>query len=458
MRITSRARGRWTYGRRRHLVHGVAVLLSLVSFASPVAAQSADGQAPAAPAAPGVVAQVPVGRTPASGRPKPKVRFELDEHPTVILGPLQLALRASLRSESRRSDAPLDDGPGGLDLPRRRVGVDGALGDVVEFQIERELDRVTPWRDVYVNVRPVTQLQVQAGQFKLPFGLDENVGSVNLDFVNRSLLSRVVAPGRDRGVMVHGRVLRRIIRYEVGRFDHDGANAESKSGTRVSGGPTQVVRLSAQPFRHADSPAKEFQVGVAWAGSTLSEGLSSIKGETTMGRPFFASEYPVFGERRRIGFETRWRPGPFSVQAEYMRLTEERLGEGVEDTDLSPIRAIGWYASGTWVVTGDRKAAGLTETKHPIGRGIGAVELAVRVEDLAFDSAARGEEPSTSPRAEVIVGNRLRALTFGANWYLNRWVKLQLNVVRETVADPEQGPMPSKPTFWGRVVRLHFSL
>ena len=77
---------------------------------------------------------------------------------------------------------------------------------------------------------------------------------------------------------------------------------------------------------------------------------------------------------------------------------------------------------------------------------------------MTFDSAATGETPSTSPRADVILGNSNKVLTFGVNWYVNRWVKVQFNVLQETLADPSQGPLPSQPSYWSRVVRFQFQL
>jgi phosphate-selective porin OprO/OprP len=167
----------------------------------------------------------------------------------------------------------------------------------------------------------------------------------------------------------------------------------------------------------------------------------------------------VQGQRRRVGLEARWRPGPFSVKSEYIRVTTERLGQSVEDMDLSPVLATGWYVSGTWAITGEAKADGLDHPRHPILRGCyGAIELAMRVDGLAFGSTASNDLPSASPRADVIQGNSDRVSTFGVNWYPYRGIKVQLNVVRESIADPIQGPLPSQPVFWSRVVRFQFQL
>ena len=112
-----------------------------------------------------------------------------------------------------------------------------------------ELEGENAWRDVYANYQQFDFVQVQGGKFKLPFSLDENTSPTNLDFVYRSLAARVLAPGRDRGVMVHGRVLDRMVRYELGIFDQDGRNARSQNPERVYGERTLAGRLVVQPFR-----------------------------------------------------------------------------------------------------------------------------------------------------------------------------------------------------------------
>ena len=51
-----------------------------------------------------------------------------------------------------------------------------------------------------------------------------------------------------------------------------------------------------------------------------------------------------------------------------------------------------------------------------------------------------------------------KALTLGVNWTLNRFVKVQVNGIREHVEDPERNPVPNGAAFWSRVIRLQFVL
>src|SRR6185295_11096929 len=100
----------------------------------------------------------------------------------------------------------------------------------------------------------------------------------------------------------------------------------------------------------------------------------------------------------------------------------------------------GWYASGTWALTGETKSKGLDRPLHPLFRGgIGAVELAGRVEQIAFGADPSDDDGSNSPRSPVVLGNRDFVITMGVNWYPMRCVKIQVNGVREHIADPSVG-------------------
>jgi phosphate-selective porin len=80
------------------------------------------------------------------------------------------------------------------------------------------------------------------------------------------------------------------------------------------------------------------------------------------------------------------------------------------------------------------------------------------VERLTFGSTATGESASEGPRAEVIAGNSDRVETLGVNWYANRWLKVQFNILRDTLRDPTQGLLPEKAGYWSRVLRVQLSL
>lgn len=391
-------------------------------------------------------------------------KLSWENRPTVRYGDLvRIDVRARFAGDLRESDASLEESDTSrLDIARRRVGVTGVIAGVADFQVERELASARAWRDVYVDYRGFAHVDIQAGQFKLPFGLDENTSSANLDFVYRSRAA-ALSPGRDPGVMAHGRV--QTLRYELGVFARDGDNARGNDTPRVSGSWTAAGRLVAQPFRSSRSVLEDLQAGVAYTSSHVPAGIADLRWDTSFGQPFFRPEFAVRGMRRRVGLEMRWRPGPFSLQSEFVRLSSDRRGQSVEDTDLPPLVANAWYLHGTWLATGERKTKGADEPRRPLfGGGFGSVELAARVEAVRLSSIGTGL-PSTGPRAETILPHRDRAVTLGVSWSPNRWVRVQANLVRDTISIPpgEVGPSGpfvdgTSPSFWSHVLRFRFAM
>jgi len=426
----------------------VIVIAALMGLSQAVlAGQEIVASAPALPAT-----QAPVAAA--------ETKFVWREYPSIRSGRFRIDFRARFTADQRWSDSLSDDvDDARFDIARRRIGVAGSFGNLIEFQVERELKNDVPWRDVYIDVRPKRELGVQVGKFKMPFSLDENTSATNLDFIYRSLAASTLAPGRDRGVMVHGRVGGRLIGYEAGVFLHDGDNALANDPEEVQGDQTTALRLTIEPISARKGRDDDLRFGVAWTDSDVPEGMSAISGDTALHSHFFPSNLWVRGARRRIGGELQWRPGPYSLKAEYIRMSQQRLGQSVTDGDLPDATADGWYVSGTWAITGESKSRGLESPNRPLpGGGFGALELAGRIEAMTFGSGAAAGEGSRSPRSDVILRNRDQVATFGVNWYVNRWVKVLGNIIRESIEDPARGPVPSRPVFWSSVVRFQVVL
>jgi phosphate-selective porin OprO and OprP len=126
--------------------------------------------------------------------------------------------------------------------------------------------------------------------------------------------------------------------------------------------------------------------------------------------------------------------------------------------DLPALVAHGWYVSGTWTVTGESKSGGI-EPRRPLFRGgVGALEVATRYERFGFGTSFAGESDTTSPRGANLLETSDNAWTGGVNWYVNRWIKIQVNVIRERIEDVNRSPVPDRQLFWTRVVRLQFVL
>ena len=406
-----------------------------------------------------LLCSAPVAAAPQASPQESGVRVVWRDRPSIRFGGIaRVDFRVRLQLDARASELPADLETSDVYWARRRFGVDGGVTGWFSFQIEREIGDEYPWRDVFLTVERIPAVQILVGRFKMPLGLDENTSASNLDFVYRSRAADILSPGRDRGVMVHGHALHSVFTYEAGVFQHDGENGRPPGTTRVFGGQAFTGHVAAYPFRATDSPWQSLMIGAAFVRSEVAEGFPAIQGETVFGHEFYEPDLWVLGPRNRYGVEFRWLPGPYSLKAEYIRLSQERRQQSVEDTDFPPLLGIGWYVSGTWAITGERSAAARRNPPRPITKGgAGAIELAGRMEALEFRSTARNGLPSTSPRADAVLGNRLRVVTTGVNWYPVRFFKVQFNLMYESLADPEQGPAPAFSAFWSRIVRVQFA-
>jgi phosphate-selective porin OprO and OprP len=401
------------------------------------------------------------------------VRFTWKQHPSLRFGDaVRVDFEAKFQEDGHSSYANVS-GLNTWELHRNRVGIKGNIYKKIEYEVEYELTEkelterdlafgYTPnsqWKDVNVNLTYLRNAQIQIGKFKIPFGLDELTGVTHNDFVYRSLGASYLAPARDVGAMVHGSFRKHGLTYAAGGFTHDGDNARSK---KIQGGDgTFAGRVTARPLQlfGAASPGV-VEIGTAYAMSKLTDDSfrpNGLRGRTVMTQDTFYEPVYVKGHRRRWEADVDWTVGPASVRAEYTHVADDRLAQGIGDQDLPDAFAHAWYVTGTWVLTGEDKRRPLKAAGPLFAGGIGAVEVAARFERLWFDGAPGVDAPFRNPRAETIFTEGDRALTLGINWTLNRFVKIQVNGIREHVEDPERNPV-SDGAFWSRVLRLQFVL
>src|SRR5829696_5744340 len=342
-------------------------------------------------------------------------RFTLEDRPSVRFGE---ALRVDLTSlvdfEWRGMDGDADDDAG---FGRKRIGIDGRFLDVFAFEVVRDLgDDRDPWRDVLVEFRKYRALRVRAGHFKILFGA--------------------------------------ALSYMAGAFRHDGSGPPQGEDESWSGTQTLAARVVVAPFAASSVKLlRHIEAAFGYTNGDVSEGLNSAGLRTATGYEAFAPIY-VSGTRQRIGLDANLTHGPFSLRGEFLRMSDQRVRQGPLRGDLPDLVADGWDVSAAWMAIGDLKNSG-TSPRHPLFRGgIGAIQFAGRVEALGFHSDAAWNDPFRNPRAANVLANDFRAWTGGVNWFPVRYMKLQFNVIREHLGDPERRPDPTRGWSTSRVFRV----
>jgi phosphate-selective porin OprO and OprP len=319
---------------------------------------------------------------------------------------------------------------------RARLNLDGRLYRWIGFRIEGEFTEGVSLKDAYLDLAFLPELRLQAGQFKVPFGLEELTSSRFIDFVERSLVNEL-APSRDRGVMLYGDLMRGAVSYYLGGFNGTGEDTSDNNGDK-----DLAFRASFAPFRTSDSywlKGLQLAGNVTWGNQ---DSHSSAQGRTigrTINRFRFFAPQTARGERLRYGGDLAWLIGPAGLKFEYDVQTNERQGLGAGGVDLDDVTATGWYVSATYVLTGeDKLRSGNVVPRKPFipfsdQGGLGAFEVGIRWAELDFSSDDPVNLFDTSLSSANIPGggttaeNSAQSLTLGLNWYFNEWTRAMLN-------------------------------
>ena len=375
-----------------------------------------------------------------------------NKRPTIILGEhSRLEIHARLQSDylvrnEADSDAPPLSFDDRLSLPRKRLGVEGVFFNRVEFQIEGEVNDTQPWRDVFADVKVTRALRVRAGRFKVPFSLEQLTNGTDLDFIARASAVSDLAPARDIGVMVHGRVAARAIKYEAGVFEVDAATRVwTSDARRTLAGRVTVAPLADGKSRGSD----ELEIAAAILRTDIPESRGGPAGHLLMGDTFFRSMY-VNGTRTRAGASVSWNGRRATLRGEAIRSMDSRLGQAIDGSNLSALVSSGGYVMGIWhLAARDGRRHGPAPWR--------ALDLTGRFDRLAFGSGGAGDA-FLNPRADHVAPIGTNTWTGGVNYEPNRWVRVQVNTVREQIVDPlALLPIGTTPR-WSTVARFQVAM
>ncbi len=300
--------------------------------------------------------------------------------------------------------------------------------------------------DAYVNYRYSPYLQLQAGKYKSPVGLENLQSDPVTSFNERSLVTDLV-PNRDLGVALHGDVIKGTVNYWAGIFD----GAPDYNGTTTNSdyddNKAFAGRIFAQPWKNSDTDWLQglgFGVGGSYEddrAATNSVGNGLTPGYTTDGQQkFFSYASGAFanGEHWRLSPQGYYYYGPLSLLGEYA-ISDQRVQRGTTSTYLDNTA---WEISGGWVLTGEDAGYNGVTPKHPFDfrKGQwGAWQLVARYEQLDVDKKAFPTYASATSSAQSA-----EAWAVGLNWYLNKNIRANASYSRTTFSG-YTGAKPAVP-------------
>lgn len=355
---------------------------------------------------------------------------------------------------------------------RSRLGVYGELYETVEYRLEYDFhgDDSGALRPRFLdnwiaatNIPIVRNLIV--GHYFEPFSLERYTPNRFITFNERSLAD-TFAPKRNTGAMMYGNALDQRLTFALGAFrsnsDNFGEDVSINSGYAMTAHATLLAwyeelnddNLSLLHLGGSFSYRLPGDEPVRFA-ARPSVRLRQLGNPNSI--PFFVDTDDMFDAKHTylIGLESAWVYGPFSVQSE---LIGAHISRRQND---SPLFHAG-YIYGSWFLTGESRSYSPTSVLGRFREGIfqritprtavfdrtqgsgwtggGAWEVAVRWSYIDLNAAG-------------VQGGHLEEMTYGVNWFFNRYTKMQFNYVRPNL---EQDPSLARTAADFFSVRMQF--
>jgi phosphate-selective porin OprO and OprP len=297
--------------------------------------------------------------------------------------------------------------------------------------------------DAWVNYRYMPELQLRAGKFKSPVGLEQLQSDVNLAFNERALVSDLV-PNRDVGLDLHGDLWGGILSYDAAYLNGVG-DARNSSNVNVQDDQTFAGRIFALPFKTSKLDSLQgvgIGVGGSYGDSFNANGLPATTGGTLPGyitrgqQQFFA--YNPAGGAVVAADGTHWRIspqgyyywGPLSLMGEYAISNQKVRRSSAVPLTVATLQHTAWDVTAGWVLTGENATFNGVTPAHPfnpLAGQWGALQVVAGYSELNIDpdTFPLYANPATSARSA-------KEWAVGLNWWLNRDVRILASYSRTT--------------------------
>lgn len=319
----------------------------------------------------------------------------------------------------------------GFLLRRARIILQGTVYHNFDYNLTPEFAGNSPQiLDAYLNYRPLPELQLEAGKFKPPVGLEALQTDTTLFFNERSLASDL-APYRDIGAELHGDVFKGAFSYAAGIFNGLPDLNTSTINTNLDDDMAFGGRVFTVPFKNTSiSPLKGLGFGVSGSYEHDQKTAAALTpGFTTDGQEKFFTYNPgvvADGTHWRVSPQGYYYWGPLGVLGEYIVSDQEVAKSTAAGAPTADLRNTAWDVQAGWVLTGESDSYSGVVPRHPfnpLAGDWGAWQVVGRFANLTVDDAAFvGSNFSTATTS----AHSAREWSAGLNWYLNK--NLRANV------------------------------
>jgi phosphate-selective porin OprO/OprP len=325
-----------------------------------------------------------------------------------------------------------------FDVRRARLGVRGQIEKDWKYEIQgtygmadngmSESSTIVDLAFVDYAANPMAMFR--AGKFKMPFSLEQQTSSNNIDFMERSFANQnegEYIPAKETGVMVHGSPMPGTsygLAYSRGR----GNKSAQFDGADFIGRGT--INLSKVMGR--DDLVTHLGIGYSTGKVKAATSYASGRDESRAFSGFFGGTEAVAAgsTRTRSDIEYAIAYGPYKAQGEFFKIgysdtTGTNAGSNAVNMNYNEL---------LWNITGESHNYSNTagtfgwikpNTKFSSAGGLGAWQVGVRLSD--FDGS--DFTPAAGKTAKAT------SMTYGLNWYVNDNVRFMLNYVETKYDD-----------------------
>jgi len=310
-------------------------------------------------------------------------------------------------------------------LRRARLITEGTFAKIYNYQLVPEFGGTSAPSilDANVTVALSPAVQIKAGKFKVPIGL-ELLQSDSWTFFNERSLATNLVPNRDVGIQLGGDVdfFDGSINYAIGFFNGVGDGASSTNADFDSDKDI-AARVFASPFKNdADSYLSGLSVGIAGSVGREKTASALTGGFKTDGQQtFFKYKTTTIGdgENWRVSPQLDYRTGSFGAVGEYVlsvvNVRPSATGAKAE------LKNKAWQFAAGYVITGEDSSYNgvVPKSNFDLTNGTwGAFEVVGRFEKLNVDKAAFPLYADATTNA-----NQASTVGVGLNWYLSKVVR-----------------------------------
>ena len=201
-------------------------------------------------------------------------------------------------------------GYNGFNISNFRLKIYGELDKRFGYFVQANFISLPGLLDAKLYYRFSANLVIDGGMFKAPFSKEFLIGADAIDFVNRSRVVSVLAPGRQIGLQARGRLDPGVpVDFNVGMFNGNGYGGNSNDNNDF----LYAARLAFFPVSSSTETTDQMEIGanVMYSKDNLGR-VSSLLNPFVFDALFFS------GERTIYGVDVRYTLGDFLLSGEYL--------------------------------------------------------------------------------------------------------------------------------------------